>query len=341
MRHLLNTLYVMTPQSYLRTDNGNVVVEHEGKVLCRVPLHLLEGMVLFGSLGMSPALMGECAQRGIGVSFLGMSGKFLARVVGEPTGNVLLRRAQYRMADDSERSLAVAKRFVVAKVRNQRTVLRRFQSDHADAGDGRVALAMETIDALLGQVPAATTRDELMGLEGKAADVYFSVFDELVVQDTGFVFGGRSRRPPRDELNALLSLFYSLLAHDMASACNTVGLDPYVGFFHVDRPGRLSLALDAMEELRAYLVDRFVLSIVNRRQVSTDAFIGSAETGFELKDEERKRLIGLWQSRKQEEVTHPFLREKVPLGLLPYVQVQLLVRYVRGELDDYPAFVWR
>lgn len=207
MRHLLNTLYVMTPQSYLRTDNGNVVVEHEGKVLLRVPLHLLEGMVLFGSLGMSPALMGECAQRGIGVSFLGMSGKFLARVVGGPTGNVLLRRTQYRMADDVERSLAVAKRFVAAKVRNQRTVLRRFQSDHADAGDGRVALAMETIDALLGQVPAATTRDGLMGLEGKAADAYFSVFDELVAQDTGFVFGGRSRRPPRDELNALLSLF--------------------------------------------------------------------------------------------------------------------------------------
>ncbi len=341
MRHLLNTLYVMTPQSYLRTDNGNVVVEHEGKVLVRVPLHLLEGMVLFGSLGMSPALMGECAQRGIGVSFLGKSGKFHARVGGEPTGNVLLRREQYRMADDAGRSLTAAKRFIVAKVRNQRTVLRRFQSDHADTGDGRVALAMETIDALLGQVPAATTRDELMGLEGKAADAYFSVFNELVMRETGFMFGGRSRRPPRDELNALLSLFYTLLAHDMASACNTVGLDPYVGFFHVDRPGRLSLALDAMEELRAYLVDRFVLSVVNRRQVLTDAFIGGAETGFELKDEERKRLIGLWQSRKQEEVTHPFLREKVPLGLLPYVQAQLLARYVRGELEDYPAFVWR
>lgn len=188
MRRLLNTLYVLTPQSYLRTDNGNVVVEHEGRALSRIPLHLLEGIVLFGSLGMSPALMGECAGRGIGVSFLGMSGKFLARVVGEPAGNVLLRREQYRMADDADRSLAVAKRFIVAKVRNQRTVLRRFQSDHADVGSERVKLAMGTIDALLDQVPATTSRDELMGLEGKAADVYFSVFGNLIAGGTGFIF---------------------------------------------------------------------------------------------------------------------------------------------------------
>ncbi len=341
MRHLLNTLYVMTPQSYVRLDNGNAVVEHEKETLAKVPLHLLEGMVLFGSLGASPALMGECMERGICISFLGMSGKFLARVEGSPKGNVLLRREQYRIADDEGRSLAISKRFVVAKARNHRSVLRRFHSDYPDVRFEDVAKAMESIDALTEAIPSVGSRDGLMGSEGKIADHYFGVFDAMVADKTGFAFHGRTRRPPKDEVNALLSLFYTLLSHDVASACNTVGLDPYVGFFHVDRPGRLSLALDMMEELRAYLVDRFVLSIINRKQVVPGAFDGTAETGYELGDTERKRLIGLWQKRKQEEVMHPFLHEKVPLGLLPYVQTQLLARYVRGELDDYPAFVWR
>lgn len=341
MRNLLNTLYVMTPQSYARLDNGNVVVEHEKEIPAKVPLHLLEGMVLFGGLGISPALMGECMERGICVSFLNMGGKFLARLEGEPRGNVLLRREQYRIADNAERSLKVSKRFVMAKARDQRSVLRRFRSDYPDACSERVLKAMESVDSLIEAIPSVTTRDELMGIEGKVADYYFSVFDAMIVGKTGFKFCGRTRRPPKDEPNALLSLFYTLLSHDVAAACNTVGLDPYVGFFHTDRPGRLSLALDAMEELRAYLVDRFVLSVINRRQVLPSAFSGTSETGYELKADERKRLIGLWQKRKQDEVVHPFLREKIPLGLLPYVQVQLLARYVRGELDDYPAFVWR
>lgn len=341
MKHLLNTLYVMTPQSYARLDNENVVVEHEKEVLAKVPFHLLEGMVLFGSLGMTPALMGKCMDRGICISFLGMSGKFLARIEGSPRGNVLLRREQYRIADDADRSLAVSKRFVMAKARNQRSVLRRFHSDYPDVRSEDVVGAMGSIDSLIEMIPISSARDGLMGIEGKIADCYFAVFDAMIADGTGFVFHGRTRRPPRDEANALLSLFYTLLSHDVASACNAVGLDPYVGFFHVDRPGRLSLALDAMEELRAYMVDRFVLSVINRKQVALGAFDGSAEVGYELKGDVRKRLIGLWQKRKQEEITHPFLHEKIPLGLLPYVQVQLLARYVRGELDDYPAFIWR
>ena len=340
MRRLLNTLYVTTPQAYLRVENGNVVVSVEGEVRSRVPLHLLEGMVLFGCLGVSPALMGDCFKRGISVSFLGMTGEFLARVDGDPRGNVLLRRTQYRRADGCEDSLIIARRFVAAKIRSQRSVLARFCRDSPDRAE-RVEVSLEAMGELQGAVPATPTRSELMGVEGKAADHYFSVFGTLIKDESGFVFRGRSRRPPLDETNAMLSFFYSLLAHDVASACDTVGLDPYVGFLHVDRPGRLSLALDIMEEFRPYMVDRFVMSVINRKQVRPSEFKLEEGGAVTMKDNVRKNLISLWQKRKQEEITHPFLKEKVKVGLLPYVQAQLLARYLRGDLKDYPAFIWR
>ena len=337
----MNTLYVTTPQSYVHVDNGNAVVEHEGTVLARVPLHLLEGMVLFGVLAVSPALMGECLERGISVSFLGMTGKFLARVDGAPKGNVLLRREQYRWADADTMSLRVARRFIMAKVRSQQSVLSRFCRDYPDEDLSGFSEAMATMKEMQASVPKAGSRDELMGLEGKAADYYFSVFGRMLSERSGFAFGGRTRRPPRDETNALLSLFYTLLTHDVAAACNAVGLDPYVGFLHVDRPGRLGLALDLMEEMRPYVVDRFVLSLINRRQLALDDFMHEPDGGVTMRDPARKQAIGLWQKRKQEQITHPFLGEKLPLGLLPYVQAQLLARHVRGDLADYPAFVWR
>ena len=331
----------MTPQSYVHLENGNVVVDHEGVTLVRAPLHLLEGIVLFGALGISPALMGECCERGVSISFLGMTGKFLARVDGGPRGNVFLRRAQYRWADDVDKSLHVSRRFIVAKVRPQRSVLNRFCRDNPDEDLKRVSGAIDGIKDLQTAVSRARTRDELMGIEGKAADFYFSVFGQMINGRSGFTFAGRTRRPPRDEMNALLSLFYTLLAHDVTAACNTVGFDPYVGFLHVDRPGRLSLSLDLIEELRPYVVDRFVLSLVNRLQVRFDDFEHEPDGSVVLRDAARKRVIGLWQKRKQEQLTHPFLGERIPSGLLPYVQAQLLARHLRGDLTDYPAFVWR
>lgn len=340
MKHLLNTLYVTTPQSFLRLENGNVVIEREDEETSRIPLHLIEGMVLFGALGMTPALMGECIQRGIRVTFLGMNGNFLARLEGNPTGNVLLRREQFRWSDDPDKSLLVAKRFVLAKVRNQRTVVARFMRDHADVEQGKAHMVRDDMDSLLDQVRAAETRDQLMGVEGKAADCYFSMFGLMIRSGSGFTFEGRSRRPPRDETNALLSFFYTLLAHDVAAACNAVGLDPYVGFLHTDRPGRTSLALDLMEELRPYVVDRFVLDLINRGQTSVKDY-SRAEGGVTIGDSPRRKLITLWQKRKQEEITHPFLGEKIAIGLIPFVQAQLLAKYVRGEQDNYPAFLWR
>ena len=341
MRHLMNTLYVITPQSYLRLENENVVIEQKNSDSQKVPLHVLEGIITFGSLGISPALMGACVAKGVSVSFLDIHGAFLARVDGAPAGNVLLRKTQYNISD-RDISLSISKRFVAAKTRNQRVVLQRSIRDHPEKMSKELGRAVAQMSSLEQLACTAETKSQLMGIEGKIADLYFHVFGELVlVDDPCFSFEGRNRRPPKDAVNSLLSLFYSLLSHDVASACNTVGLDPYVGFFHVDRPGRLSLALDLMEELRAYLVDRFVLSLINRKQLRTSDFVFEPDGAVFLKDSSRKEVIGQWQQRKQEELLHPFLKEKVPVGLLPYVQAKLLSRYLRGDIEDYPAFLWR
>lgn len=341
MKKLLNTLYVTNPEAYLCKADDALVVRVDGEKAMQLPFHLLEGIVMFGYLGCSPAMFEACAKQGISLAFLDAGGRFLARAEGPVSGNVLLRRAQYRASDDEGAALALAQRFVAAKVHNARVVLQRFARDYPeDAGEDPA----DAVKALKGHELGAFSTcdaDELRGLEGDAAHRYFSVFDRLLRVQDGFAFAGRTRRPPRDPVNALLSFFYSMLSREVASACETVGLDPQVGFFHRDRPGRASLALDVMEELRAWYVDRFVVSLINRRQVCAADFDSSEATGVVLGDAARKNVLGLWQQRKQEQVMHPFLKEKVPIGLVPFLQVQLLARYLRGDLDDYPAFIWR
>ena len=343
MKKLLNTLYVTDPDARLvKADDALSVLVDDNRVL-HVPFHLLDGIVMFGYRGCGASLLGECAERGISMSFLDANGRFLARLEGPVSGNVLLRRAQYRLSDDAGgEALAVAKRFVEAKIVNERRVLERCRRDYAEEVDQRFCDAVQTLRCSERRVAECETADELRGVEGDAAHVYFSVFDEMIrVDDSSFRFEGRSRRPPCDAVNALLSFFYSMLSRDIASACETVGLDPQIGFFHSDRPGRASMALDLIEELRAPYVDRIVLSLVNRRQVKASDFVSCEDGGVILSDDARKNVLGLWQKRKQEVVTHPFLKEKMPLGLVPFVQTQLFARFLRGDLKGYPPYVWR
>ena len=342
MKKLLNTLYVTDPEARLvKADDALSVLVGERRVL-HVPFHLLDGIVLFGYRGLSASLLGACAERGIAISFLDANGRFLARLEGPVSGNVLLRRGQHRMSDDEETALEVAKRFVEAKIVNERRVLERYRRDYPEEVDQAFAGEIEALRHQIDAISLATTADQLRGIEGDAAHAYFSVFDQMIrVDDPSLRFGGRSRRPPRDAINALLSFFYSMLSRDIASACETVGLDPQIGFFHRDRPGRASMALDLIEELRAPYVDRFVLSLVNRRQVRSGDFVKEEDGGVVLGDDARKTVLGLWQKRKQDAITHPFLKEKMPTGLLPFVQVQLFARFLRGDIDGYPAFLWR
>jgi len=344
MRKLLNVLYVTSPDSYLSRDGQNVVVRVGDEERARFPIHILEGIVCFSYVGASPALMELCAESGVALSFLSESGKFLARVTGPTTGNVLLRRRQYRMADDMSESAAIARNIIAAKITNSRAVLRRALSDHADAAtEEKLHRAVVELTEILQRVfDCPDDLEALRGLEGQAANVYFGVFNELIRNpDPAFRFDTRTRRPPRDPVNALLSFLYALLRHDVQSALETVGLDPYVGFLHTDRPGRPSLALDLMEELRPYVADRLVLTLVNRKQVSAKDFVSSETGGVLLTDEGRKKVLGAWQERKRETVEHPFLEEKIQVGLIPYAQALLLARYIRGDLEGYPPFTWR
>lgn len=343
---MLNTLYVTSEGAWLRKDGANLVVETDGAERGRAPLHMLDGVVSFGRAGASPALLAACAEAGITVSHLAPNGRFLARVEGQRSGNVLLRRTQYRAADDPARALAVVRGFVAAKAANQRAVVRRALRDHGDDMPGPAQDALARAELRLTDVARRTLApadiDGLRGLEGEAALVYFGVFDALVRPDgPAFRFGGRSRRPPLDRVNALLSFLYAMLGHDCRSALEAHGLDPQVGFLHADRPGRASLALDLMEELRPVLADRLALSLVNRRQLSADDFILEEAGGVRLTDDARKRVLVAWQERKREELRHPFLGEAMPLGLVAHAQAQLLARHLRGDLDGYPAFVWK
>jgi len=338
-----NTLYVMTQGAYLAAEGETVVVRADGQVLGQFPLHLLEGLVCFGQVSWSPFLLGRCAERGIGIAFLTERGRFLARVAGPVSGNVLLRRSQYRLADDSAASAAFARSIVLAKVLNSRTVLLRAARDHPAApGAERLRLAATSLAHSVERLQRECDLEAIRGVEGDAAREYFEVFDQLIVaQKGGFSFQGRSRRPPRDNTNALLSFVYTLLTHDMVSALEAVGLDPQVGFLHRDRPGRPGLALDLVEEFRAFLADRLVLSLINRRQVAPQGFT-VGETGAVWMDEEtRKTVLVAYQERKQDHVRHPFLDETTTVGMLFHLQATLLARTLRGELDAYPAFIWR
>lgn len=343
MRRLLNTLYVFTEDAYLALDGENVVVRRGEGELGRVPLHTLEGILCFSYRGASPGLMGACAERGVALSFFDRKGRFLADVHGEQRGNVLLRKAQYAWSEDPEKSVAVARNFIVGKLYNGRWVLERAVRDHGLRIDAdAVKAASGRLDASMRGAASCESMDRLRGIEGDAAAEYFGVFDELILRDKeAFRFAGRVRRPPTDAVNAMLSLFYTVLAHDCAAALEGVGLDPYVGFMHADRPGRRSLALDLMEELRPVMADRFVLSAVNNRVVKPTQFEQRESGEVRLSDEARRTLFEAWQARKREPVMHPFLKEKIPRGLVPHVQALLLARCIRGDLDGYPPFLWK
>ncbi|MGI6105433.1 MAG: type I-C CRISPR-associated endonuclease Cas1c [Raoultibacter sp.] len=342
MRKLLNTLYVTNPEAFLSKEENNLVVKVDGQKAMKVPFHILENVILFGYLGCSPAVLGKCADEGISLAFVDGRGRFLARVEGSTSGNVLLRREQYRRSDDIEESLVLAQRFIAAKIHNSKIVLQRFKRDYPHEIDSTFESLLHAVSSAEQKVFLTRNLDTLRGVEGDAAHSYFSTFSKVIrVKEISEEFQGRVRRPPEDPVNALLSFFYTILASDVVSACETVGLDPQVGFLHRDRPGRASLALDIIEELRAYCVDRFVLSLVNRQQVTMAGFQAREDGAVVLRDEKRKEILGLWQERKKEQITHPFLGEKIAVGLLPYVQTQLLARYLRGDLDDYPAFLWR
>jgi CRISPR-associated protein Cas1 len=311
----------------------------EQETLLRVPIHTLEGIVCVGLVSISPALMGFCAESRVGVSFLTEHGRFLARIQGPIHGNVLLRREQYRRADDESASAALARAYLLAKVANCRTSVLRAAREHPSATLDAACLQLAQSLRLL-ERPASL--DALRGVEGDAARTYFSVFDELILhQKDDFFFRERSRRPPLDNMNALLSFLYVMLAHDLSSALETVGLDPAVGFLHRDRPGRAGLALDLMEELRPVLTDRLAISLVNRRQVAGNGFTRSESGGVVMSDATRKEVLIAWQTKKKEEILHPFLNERIPLGLIPYAQALLLARHLRGDLDAYPSFFWR
>lgn len=342
MKRHLNTLFVTTDGSYLSKQRESVVVKLDGQILLRVPIHMLGGIVCFGRIGCSPALFGLCGQRDVAVSFLTPSGRFLARVTGFTSGNVLLRREQYRWADDAQATMDIARAIVLAKISNTRVLLRRAVRDYpGEPGTELIEATAARLNSCMARASAAADPDALRGIEGEAARGYFSVFDELLRSDReGFRMNGRSRRPPLDRVNALLSFLYAMLSHDARSACESVGLDPAVGFLHRDRPGRPGLALDLMEELRAFLCDRLVISLVNRGQIKPDSFVRAPTGAVRLTDEGRKKVIEAYQRRKQDEIRHPFLNEKVTIGLLLHLQTLLLSRHLRGELDGYPPFLW-
>lgn len=343
MRKLLNTLYVTSENSYLTLDGENIVVYEEKQEIGRLPLHNLEGIVSFGYRGTSPALMGACADRNISLCYMTPQGKFLARVIGKTKGNVILREQQYRSSQDEKVSLSIAKNCILGKIYNSRWVLERAIRDHGLQIDvEKVKSASDNLKKSLEYIKECQSKEQLRGYEGEAASIYFGVFDQLILQQKkDFSFQGRNKRPPVDNMNAMLSFVYTLLTNTIASALESVGLDPYVGYLHTERPGRVSLALDMIEELRAVLADRFVLSLVNKKIVTGKSF-KQKENGAVLLDEEfRKRLLAEWQSKKKETLTHPYLKEKVEWGMVPYVQAMLLARYLRGDLDGYPVFLWK
>ncbi len=346
MRRHLNTIYVTSEGAWLRKDGANIVVEVDGEERGRAPLHMIGGVMSFSRIGASPELLAACAQSGITVSFLSPTGRFLARVEGPRTGNVLLRRTQYRVADDEVRATSIVRGIVTAKAANQRTVLRRALRDHGDGMDAdrraELAKAERRLTDASHRALRAPDVATLRGIEGEAALAYFGVFDLMIRSGGGaFAFSHRSRRPPLDRINALLSFLYAMLAHDCRSALESVGLDPQVGFLHADRPGRAGLALDLMEELRPVLADRLALNLVNRRQLAADDFVVEGGGGVFLREAARKSVLVAWQDRKRDTLRHPFLGESVTLGLVAHLQALLLSRCLRGDLDGYPAFVWK
>ncbi|NLF42075.1 MAG: type I-C CRISPR-associated endonuclease Cas1 [Bacteroidales bacterium] len=343
MKKLLNTLYVTSSNRYLSLDGENIVVLDGDNEVGRVPLHNLQGVVTFGYMGASPALMGACAKNDISLCFLSSSGRFLARVVGPEVGNVKLRKMQYHFSEDDCKCIETSRNFITGKVYNARWVIERAVRDYALRLDTeKLKQKSSFLQNSLQQLRHCSDMEQLRGIEGEAASVYFSVLDDLILQQKeDFFFINRNKRPPLDNVNALLSFSYTLLANECASALQSVGLDPYVGFLHRDRPGRVSLALDLMEELRSVFADRFVITIINKKIVQGNGFTKKENGAVIMNDETRKVVLSNWQAKKQELITHPFIKEKVEWGLVPHVQALLLARYIRGDLDQYPPFLWK
>ena len=343
MRKLLNTLFITQPDVYLSLDGDNIVLLKDRERLGRVPLHNLESIVTFGYTGASPALMGYCADKDVSIVFLTMSGRFLARVVGMSRGYVVLRKKQYRISDDEENSALVARNFIVGKVFNNKWMIERMTRDHPMRVDVvQFKKTSEQLSVILNEVMNCTNLESLRGWEGQAAIAYNKTLNQMILQQNEeFYFNLRTRRPPLDNVNAMLSFAYTLLANDVASALETVGLDAYVGFLHRDRPGRVSMALDLMEELRGIYADKFVLTLINNKVIQGTDFIKKENGAVLMKDEARKKFVAAWQNKKQNKLTHPYLQEKIMWGLVPYAQALLLARYLRGDLDEYPPFMWK
>lgn len=343
MKKMLNTLYVTTQGAYLSKEGECVLVSVEREVKLRLPIHTISSIVCFGNVSCSPFLMGFCAEKDVALSFLTEHGRFLARIKGHVSGNVLLRRQQFRMADDESVCTAVAKNCLIGKIANCRTVLQRFIRDHADSeNESSVKQIIMRQAHAIARLDKYQNTQDLRGAEGDSASDYFSVFNHLILtQNDGFIFTGRNRRPPLDNINALLSFLYTLLANDTAAALESVGLDPAVGFLHCDRPGRNSLALDIIEELRPIIADRLVLSLINLKQVTPEQFKKSNSGAVVMDDNARKTVLVAYQERKRDEIIHPFLNETIPFGLIPYAQALLMARFIRGDLDSYPPFIWR
>jgi len=343
MKKLLNTLFVTQPDVYLSLDGDNIVLVKEQEKLGRLPLHNLEAVISFGYTGASPALMGYCAERNISLSFFTMNGRFLARVIGESNGNVVLRKKQYAVSADEVLSAKIARNFIIGKIYNHKWILERWTRDYPLRIDvAQFKAVSQQLSELILQVRTCEDLQRLRGLEGQAAASYFKLLDSMVLQQKeDFYFHSRSRRPPLDNVNAMLSFAYSLLANDVTSALEGVGLDAYVGFMHRDRPGQASLALDVMEELRGVYADRFVLSLINKKMVSKEDFLRKENGAVIMKDEARKKFLAAWQNKKQEKITHPYLGEKISWGLVPHAQALLLARHLRHDLDEYPPFLWK
>ena len=343
MKRIQNTLYVTTQGAYLARKRETVTVKIDGKVKLRVPVHTLGGIVCFGNIACSPFLLGLCAERGVGVSFLTRTGRFLARVEGARSGNVLLRREQFRVADNPDRASDIARRLICGKVANCRTSLKRHLRDNPGSeARENVVRVVDRLSRILVILAEPLAVDIARGHEGEASRLYFSALDHLVLkQKEDFFFTSRSRRPPTDNLNSLLSFLYTLLVHDARSACESVGLDPQVGYLHQERPGRPSLALDLMEEFRPVLADRLALALVNRQQVRATGFKKTVSGAVEMDDKTRRQVLEAYQKRKTDGVKHPFLEKSVPMGLMLEVQARLMARHLREDLDAYPPFFWK
>ena len=338
MKKLLNTLYVTQPNSYLYKDGNSVVVSVDQKDVFRIPIINIEAIVSFGYAGCSPGLMKLCSDSGVSLSFFTPNGQFIARIQGKIKGNIVLRHRQHLLSDKDDITLSTACIIIAAKIHNYRAILMRYERDYGK--DETIQKAVAMLAKLQRKALDSPDKDTLRGIEGLASATYFDTFPRLITQQKDyFIFEGRNRRPPKDAVNALLSFSYTILANEITSALESVGLDPYIGVFHTLRPGRASLSLDIMEEFRAYLCDRFVLSLINRKQIQPGDFLSQGTNGVIMTDNGRKKMLSAWQTRKQEDIVHPYLKEKVKIGLLPYIQAVMMARMIRGEAGTYPPFL--